>query len=172
MASKMTNEAVAALKRRQAAELEALVGAESAAEIVGRARQRRADELERLDAAVGEAEQGEDLALAVLATLVPPDVAAGLAGVTPARVRQAQQRAPVEEVGARVQTLADGAPVPRLRGRPRGSGRPAGRGGGRRPGGAPLAQDEQSVGEQRDAEQGSGHTDDGGVSADAGDRPS
>ena len=126
----MTNQAVAALKKRQAAELEALVGAATAAEVVSRAQQRRTDELQRLDAAVDEAERGEDLALAVLATLMSPDVAAGLADVAPARMRQAQQRAPVDEVHSRVQALTDGAPVPRRRGRPRGSGRVTDRGAG------------------------------------------
>ncbi|MFI5496602.1 hypothetical protein [Actinoplanes sp. NPDC051859] len=123
MASRATNETIAELKRRQAAELEALTDVTAASGTVDRVRQRRADALERLDADVRDAEGREDMALAVLAVL-RPDVAAGIADVTAARVRQAQQRAPVEEVGARVQELTGAAP-PRRRGRPRGAGRPA-----------------------------------------------
>src|SRR4051794_13008642 len=95
MASKTTNKAVEALKARHAAERTALEAASEAGAAVGRAVQRRAAEVARLDAAVAEAERGADVALAVLASLVPPDVAAALTEETPARVRLGQQRAPV-----------------------------------------------------------------------------
>jgi hypothetical protein len=121
MASKTTNKAVELLKARQAAERAALEAASEAGLAVGRAVQRRAAEVARLDAAVSEAEQGADLALAVLASLLPADVAAALTGATPARVRLGLQRAPVEDVTARVEQLTGGAVVARRRGRPRGS---------------------------------------------------
>ncbi|RSM47790.1 hypothetical protein DMB66_47545 [Actinoplanes sp. ATCC 53533] len=122
MASKMTNKAVERLKARQAAERVALEAAAEAAAAVGRAVERRSVEVARLDAAVADAERGADVALAVLASLVPADVAAVLTEETPARVRLGQQRAPVEDVTARVEQLTGGVVVARRRGRPRGSG--------------------------------------------------
>jgi len=122
MASKTTNEAVEALNRRHAAERAALEAASAASAVVGRAVERRSVEVARLDAAVSEAERGADVALAVLASVVPADVAAALTEETPARLRLAQQRAPVEDVTARVEQLTGGAVVARRRGRPRGGG--------------------------------------------------
>jgi hypothetical protein len=123
MASRMTNKAVEALRARHAAERAALEAASEAGAAVRRAVERRVAELARLDAVVAEAEQGADVALAVLASVVPADVAAALTEETPARVRLAQQRAPVEDVTARVEQLTGGAVVARRgRGRPRGSG--------------------------------------------------
>jgi hypothetical protein len=120
MASKSMNRASEVLARRHAAEEKALKVAVSAGVAVQRAQERRAVELARLDAAVADAERGADTALAVLASLVPADVAALLAEETPARVRQAQQRAPGDEVSAQVQVLTGAAPV-RRRGRPPGT---------------------------------------------------
>jgi len=122
MASRTTNKAVELLKVRQAAERAALEAASEAGAAVGRAVARRAAEMARLDVAVSEAERGADIALAVLASLLPADVAAALTGETPARVRVGQQRAPVEDVTVRVDQLTGGAVVARRRGRPRGSG--------------------------------------------------
>jgi hypothetical protein len=133
MASKTTNRAIEALERRHAAERAALRAATDATAVVGRAQERRAAEVERLDAMVAEAEQGANLALAVLASLVTSDVAAVLTGETPARVRQGQQRASVEDVTARVGELTDGVAVARRRGRPSGSAAPARRESGDRP---------------------------------------
>ncbi|GAA3344744.1 hypothetical protein GCM10020358_49200 [Amorphoplanes nipponensis] len=126
MASKTTNSAIKALERRHAAERAALKAAADAGAALRRARERRAAELARLDEMVAEAERGADVALAVLASLMAPDAAAVLMQETPARVRLGQQRAPAEEVNARVSELSDGAPVVRRRGRPRGSGRSGG----------------------------------------------
>ena len=126
MASKTTNSAIEALERRHTAERAALKAAADAGAAVRRAQERRAAELARLDAVVAEAERGADVALAVLASLMAPDVAAVLTQETPARVRLGQQRASAEEVSARVSELSDGAPVVRRRGRPRGSGRSGG----------------------------------------------
>lgn len=100
----------------------------AAAKAAERARGRRAAELARLDAAVGEADGAVDLALAVLASLLPVDVAAQLAGASAARVRQAQQRAPQDEVARRAGVVVEAQPVGRRVGRPRGGGRPAGGG--------------------------------------------
>ena len=125
MASKGTNKAIEALERRHVAERAALKAATDAGAAVRRAQERRVAELARLDAAVAEAETGADVALAVLASLVAPDVAAVLTEETPARVRMGQQRASVDDVTARVGELTGGVPVVRRRGRPRGSGRPA-----------------------------------------------
>ena len=93
------NEAIQVLRKRQAVELEALSAVTVAVSVVERARQRRAAEVERLDAVVTDAERGADVALAVLASLMSVDVAAGLVQVPAVRVRQAQQHAPVDEVG-------------------------------------------------------------------------
>ena len=125
MASKGTNKAIEALDRRHEAERAALKAATEAGAAVRRAQDRRAAELARLDAVVVEAEQGADVALAVLASLMGPEVAAVLTEETVARVRLGQQRALVEDVNARVGELTVGAPVVRRRGRPRGSGRSA-----------------------------------------------
>ena len=137
MASKGTNSAIEALERRHTAERAALKAATDAGAAVRRAQARRAAELARLDEVVADAERGADVAVAVLASLMAPDVAAVLTEETPARVRLGQQRAPAEEVNALVNELSDGAPVVRRRGRPRGSGRT---GGGRvSAGSAPVA---------------------------------
>ena len=120
------NEAIQVLRKRQAVELEALSAVTVAVSVVERARQRRAAEVERLDAVVTEAERGADVALAVLASLMSVDVAAGLVQVPVARVRQAQQHAPVEDVGLRVQDLTGDTVRPATRGRPRGAGRSSG----------------------------------------------
>jgi hypothetical protein len=125
MASKGTNKAIEALARRHEAERAALKAATDAGAVVRRAQDRRAAELARLDAAVAEAERGADVALAVLASLMAIEVAALLTEETPARVRLGQQRAPVDDVNARVGELTGGVPVARRRGRPRGSGRPS-----------------------------------------------
>ena len=125
MASKGTNKAIEALQRRHEAERAALKAATDAGAEVRRAQERRAAELARLDEVVADAERGADVALAVLASLMAPDIAAVLTEETPARVRLGQQRASADDVSARVSALADGAPVVRRRGRPRGSGRPA-----------------------------------------------
>ncbi|MEU7906411.1 hypothetical protein [Actinoplanes sp. NPDC049118] len=125
MASKTTNSAIEALERRHAAERAALKAAADAGAAVRRAQQRRAAEVARLDEMVAGAERGADVALAVLASLMAADVAAVLTEETPARVRLGLQRAPMEDVNARVGELTDGVPVVRRRGRPRGSGRPA-----------------------------------------------
>ncbi|MFG1995216.1 hypothetical protein ACGFJ7_35105 [Actinoplanes sp. NPDC048988] len=123
MASKGTNKAIEALQRRHEAERAALKAATDAGAAVRRARERRAAELARWDAVVVEAEQGADFALAVLASLVAPDVAAMLTEETPARVRQGQQRASAQEVAARVGELTDSVvAVARRRGRPPGGG--------------------------------------------------
>jgi hypothetical protein len=141
MASKTTNKSVEALKARQAAERAALDAASEAGAAVGRAVQRRAAEVARLDAAVAEAGRGADIALAVLASLVPADVAAVLTEETPARVRLGQQRAPVEDVTAQVDRLTGGAVVAPRRGRPRGSGAVrATRGDGKASAGLPVEQ--------------------------------
>jgi hypothetical protein len=121
----MTNSAIEALERRHTAERAALKAATDAGAVVRRAQERRAVELARLDEVVVETERGADVALAVLASLMGPDVAAVLTEETVARVRLGQQRALVEDVNARVGELTDGAPVVRRRGRPPGSGRPA-----------------------------------------------
>jgi hypothetical protein len=129
MASKSTNKAIEALERRHVAERTALKAATDAGAAVRRAQERRAAELARLDAVVAEAEQGADVALAVLASLVAPDVAALLTEETPARVRQGQQRASAQDVAARVGELTDSVvAVARRRGRPPGGGVQAGRG--------------------------------------------
>ncbi|GAA2470862.1 hypothetical protein [Winogradskya humida] len=121
MASKSTNKAIEVLERRHVAERTALKAATDAGAAVRRAQERRAAELARLDAVVVEAEQGADIALAVLASLVAPDVAALLTEETPARVRQGQQRASAQDVAARVGELTDSVvPVARRRGRPPG----------------------------------------------------
>lgn len=125
MASKGTNKAIEALQRRHEAERAALKAATDAGAAVRLAQERRAAELARLDEVVADAERGADVALAVLASLMAPDIAAVLTEETPARVRLGQQRASVDDVSARVGELTDGAPVVRRRGRPRGSGRPA-----------------------------------------------
>ncbi|WP_199515726.1 hypothetical protein [Nucisporomicrobium flavum] len=137
MASKTTNSAIEALERRHTAERAALKAATDAGAVVRRAQERRAAELARLDEVVADAERGADVALAVLASLMAADVAAVLMQETPARVRLGQQRAPVEEVNARVSELSDGAPPARRRGRPRGSGRSGG--GTASAGSAPVA---------------------------------
>ncbi len=124
MASKGTNKAIEALQRRHEAERAALQAATDAGAAVRRAQERRAAELARLDEVVADAERGADVALAVLASLMAPDIAAVLTGETPARVRLGQQRASADDVSARVGDLTDGAPLARRRGRPRGSGRP------------------------------------------------
>jgi hypothetical protein len=126
MASKGTNKAIEALERRHAAERAALKAASDAGAAVRRAQERRAAELVRLDEVVADADRGADVALAVLASLMAPDIAAVLTQETAARVRMGQQRAPAEEVNARVSELGDGVPVVRRRGRPRGSGRSGG----------------------------------------------
>ncbi|GLZ00820.1 hypothetical protein [Actinoplanes sp. NBRC 103695] len=128
MASKGTNKAIEALQRRHEAERTALKAAVDAGAVVRRAQERRASELARLDAVVVEAEQGADFALAVLASLVAPDVTAMLTEETPARVRQGQQRASAEDVASRVGELTDSVvAVARRRGRPKGGGvRPGG----------------------------------------------
>lgn len=132
MASKSTNKAIEALERRHVAERTALKAATDAGAAVRRAQERRAAELARLDAVVAEAEQGADVALAVLASLVAPDVAALLTEETPARVRQGQQRASAQDVAARVGELTDSVvAVARRRGRPPG--------GAARPGGGDVA---------------------------------
>ncbi|MEV8509669.1 hypothetical protein AB0368_33245 [Actinoplanes sp. NPDC051475] len=129
MASKGTNKAIEALQRRHEAERAALKAATDAGAAVRRAQERRATELARLDAVVVEAEQGADFALAVLASLVAPDVAAMLTEETPARVRQGQQRASAQEVAARVGELTDSVvAVARWRGRPPGGAVRPGRG--------------------------------------------
>lgn len=129
MASKTTNKAIEALERRHAAERTALKAAADAGAAVRRAQERRAAELARLDAVVAEAEQGADVAFAVLASLVTLDVAAMLTEETPARVRQGQQRASAEDVAARVGELTDVVvAVSRRRGRPRGGAVRSGRG--------------------------------------------
>ena len=129
MASKGTNKAIEALERRHVAERTALKAATDAGAAVRRAQERRAAELARLDAVVAEAEQGADVALAVLASLVALDVAAMLTEETPARVRQGQQRASAQDVAARVGELTDSVvAVARRRGRPPGGGVLPGRG--------------------------------------------
>ena len=128
MASKTTNNAIEALERRHAAERTALKAATDAGAAVRRAQERRAVELARLDAVVAEAEQGADVALAVLASLVALDVAAMLTDETPARVRQGQQRASAQDVTARVGELTDTVVVARRRGRPPGGAARPGRG--------------------------------------------
>ncbi|MFC3384390.1 hypothetical protein [Couchioplanes azureus] len=125
MASKMTNSAIEALRRRHAAEHAALKAATDAGAAVRRVQERRAGEMARWDGMVAEAERGADVALAVLASLMASDVAAALTQETPTRVRLGQQRAPVDEVTARLGELTDGVPVTRRRGRPRGSARSA-----------------------------------------------
>jgi len=125
MASKTTNSAIEALERRHEAERAALKAATDAGAAVRRVQERRAAELARLDEVVAEAERGADVALAVLASLMAPDVAAVLTQESPARVRLGQQRASAEDVNVRVAELTDGVPLVRRRGRPRGSGRPA-----------------------------------------------
>ena len=129
MASKTTNKAIEALERRHAAERAALKTATDAGAAVRRAQERRAVELARLDAVVAEAEQGADVALAVLASLVALDVAAMLTEEAPARVRQGQQRASAQDVTARVGELTDVVVVAaRRRGRPPGGAARPGRG--------------------------------------------
>jgi hypothetical protein len=125
MASKGTNKAIEALQRRHEAERAALKAATDAGAAVRLAQERRAAELARLDEVVADAERGADVALAVLASLMAPDIAAVLTEETPARVRLGQQRASADDVSARVGELTDGAPVVRRRGRPRRGGRPA-----------------------------------------------
>ncbi|WP_213013687.1 hypothetical protein, partial [Paractinoplanes toevensis] len=98
---KATNGAVDLLRRRQRAEEVALTSALAATGAAERARRKWEEESARLDAS-------EDAGLAVLAELLPVEVAAQLAGVSSARVRQAQQRAVAEVVAARVQELTGG----------------------------------------------------------------
>ena len=138
MASNGTNTAIEALRRRHEAERAALKAATDAGAVVRRAQERRAAELARLDEVVAGAERGADVALAVLASLMAPDVVAVLTEETPSRVRLGQQRASVDVVNARVGELTGGAPVVRRRGRPRGSGR--------RPSGVEAAGAARSVG--------------------------
>jgi hypothetical protein len=95
------------LKRRHTAERAALAAAAA---------------LERLDAAVREAEERADVAWAVLASLMPVDVAALLVEQTPARMRLGQQRAAEAEVTSRMRELTGAAPGFRRRGRPPGRG--------------------------------------------------
>jgi hypothetical protein len=145
MASKTTNKAIEALERRHAAERTALKAATDAGAAVRRAQERRAAELARLDAVVAEAEQGADVALAVLASLVAPDVAAMLTEETPARVRQGQQRASAQDVTARVGELTDTVvSVARRRGRPPGGAARLGRGDVAIPASAPAAGTERA----------------------------
>ncbi|MEU4244305.1 hypothetical protein [Actinoplanes sp. NPDC026619] len=110
MASKATNDAVQLLRRRQQAEEGALTSALAATGAAERARRRWEEESARLDAS-------EDAGLAVLAALLPVEVAARLAGVSSARVRQAQQRAAAEVVAARVEELTGGTVAGRRRAR-------------------------------------------------------
>ena len=149
MASKSMNNATDVLARQQAAERDALKAAGTAGAAVQRAQERRAVELERLDQNVTDAERGADLALAVLAALVGADRSARLTGETLARLRLAQQRASVEDVGKRVQELTGddpaqpAEPAARRRGRPPGRSADRGdRGGGARetppPAGSPA----------------------------------
>jgi len=111
------------MRRYHAAQESALRAVAAARGTVGKTRDRRTVELERLDAAVSEAVGAEDEALAVLAELVPVVQVAAYAGETVKRVREAQQRASAEVVSARVAALTNGLPVRRGPGRPRRSGR-------------------------------------------------
>lgn len=114
-----------ALRQQQKAEESALLAVIGASGTVEQARQRRAAEVEALDAAVSEAEAGEDVALAVLGALMPADRAGRLAGVSPARMQQALRRTAAETVAGKLETLTGGGAVAvRRRGRPRGSGAP------------------------------------------------
>ena len=150
MASDGTNDAVGVLRRQHAAELAALDAVKATQRTVQRHRDKRAAALVGLDAAVADAEQAHDEALAVLAALVP-ELAGDLAGVPAARVRQCVQRAPADRVRARVDELKS-APA-RRRGRPPGRA-PATRGSaaGRSPTprpvgpGAPVVEDGASSG--------------------------
>lgn len=127
MASKSMNNATDILARQQASERDALKAAGTAGAAVQRAQERRAVELERLDRNVTDAEGVADLALAVLASLVGADRAARLTGETSARLRQAQQRASVEDVGTRVQQLTGDNPAQPAEPAVRRRGRPPGR---------------------------------------------
>jgi hypothetical protein len=124
MASKTSNEAVQALRQQQKAEETALLAVLGASGTVEQARQRRTAELAALDAAVSEAEAGEDVALAVLGTLMPADRAGRLAGVNPTRMQQALRRAAPDTVTGRLETLTGGTVAVRRRGRPPGTGTP------------------------------------------------
>lgn len=125
MASDSTNAAIDQMRRRHAAQESALRAVTVARGAVEKAQDRRATELERLDAAVSEAQGGHDAALAVLAELVPAAEVAGYAGESVARVREAQKRADAAVVSARVAELTEGLPKRRGPGRPRKSGRAA-----------------------------------------------
>jgi hypothetical protein len=124
MASKTSNEAVQALRQQQKAEEAALLAVLAAVGAVEQARQRRTAELAALDAAVSEAEAGEDVALAVLGTLMPADRAGRLAGVAPTRMQQALRRAAADTVTGRMEALTGETAVVRRRGRPPGTGTP------------------------------------------------
>jgi hypothetical protein len=125
MASDSTNVAIEQMRRRHAAQESALRAVTVARGAVEKAQDRRAAELERLDAAVSEAQGGHDEALAVLAELVPASEVADYAGESVARVREAQKRADPAVVSARVAELTKGLPKRRGPGRPRKSGRDA-----------------------------------------------
>ncbi|BEL12861.1 hypothetical protein Q0Z83_110520 [Actinoplanes sichuanensis] len=159
MASKTSNEAVQALRRQQKAEETALLAVLGASGTVEQTRQRRAAELAALDAAVSEAEAGEDLALAVLGALMPADRAGRLAGVTPARMQQALRRAATDAVTGRLEALTGETAVVRRRGRPPGTGAPrqARRSGVRVEGGS-ATDDEHH--DQQDGESGQSDADD------------
>ncbi|WP_433294562.1 hypothetical protein ACQP2F_33420 [Actinoplanes sp. CA-030573] len=123
MASDSTNVAIEQMRRRHAAQESALRAVAVARGGVEKAQDRRAAELERLDAAVSEAQGGHDEALAVLAELVPAAEVADYAGESVARVREAQKRADAAAVSARVAELTEGLAKRRGPGRPRGLGR-------------------------------------------------
>jgi hypothetical protein len=162
MASKTSNEAVQALRQQQKAEETALVAVLGASGALEQARQRRAAELAALDAAVSEAEAGEDVALAVLGALMPADRAGRLAGVSPARMQQALRRAAGETVTGKLEALTgSGTVAVRRRGRPRGSGVPrrAGRSGERAD--VSSATDDEHRDQQERGGSGEGDADDG-----------
>lgn len=127
MASKAMNEAVARLREQQAeqhtdlqrrhgAQESALVAVTAAVAAVDAARREREVVLARANAAVTEAEDGRDGAVAVLARLTSLESAAELAGPSVAEVRRAVQRVPKDQVGQRAEAVLASAAVGRGRG--------------------------------------------------------
>jgi hypothetical protein len=109
MASKLGNDRIDALRGRQRRERNAVMAVAAAQAAIEVAAAHRADVLVKLDAAVVKSEHGLDVALAVLASLMPDDATAEIVGVEVAAVRAARKRVGAAELSHAVARL-DGAP--------------------------------------------------------------
>lgn len=92
-----TNEQVERLRERQRRERAALDAVTAAQSAVGAAQQRRQAAVLELDRAVVKAEQGLDVALSVLVSLMPEEETAAIAGVDVAAIRAARKRVGPQE---------------------------------------------------------------------------